>query len=69
MPTPRPFTPGKKLLTVISYVLFLGGMFGSLLSFVKVSHHVPSSEYVGITIGAALWLLASAVVVFIRSRL
>jgi len=69
MPTLKPSAPGRKLLTLIACVLFVGGLFGSLLSFVKVSHHVPSSEYVGIAIGAALWLLSSAVVIFIRSRL
>ena len=69
MPTPKPSTQGKKLLTVITWLLFFGGLFGSLVGFVKVSHHVPPSDYVGIGIGSGLWLLFSAVVVFIRSRL
>lgn len=69
MANPRPHIPGRKLLTAIACLLFIGGLIGSALSFVKVSHHLPAHEYVGITIGTALWLVSSAVVVFIRSRL
>ncbi len=69
MANPRPHIPGRTLLTAIAWLLFLGGLVGSLLSFVKVSHHIPAHEYVGIAVGTALWLVSSAVVVFIRSRL
>lgn len=68
MPTLKPSTPGKKLLTATSWLLFAGGLFGSLVSFVKVTHHVPPGEYTGLAFVSALWLLFSAGVVFLRSR-
>ena len=69
MKTPAPHTPGKKLLTAISWLLFLGGLFGSLVSFVKVSHHLPVREYAALVLVSGLWFGGSAVVVFIRSRI
>lgn len=69
MPNLKPSTQGKKLLTTIAWLLFLGGLFGSLVTFVKITKHLPPSEYTGLAIVTCLWLLSSAAVVFTRSRI
>lgn len=69
MKTPPPHTPGRKLLTAISWLLFLGGLFGSFVCFVKVSHHLPVREYASLVLVSGMWLGGSAGVVFLRSRI
>lgn len=58
----------KTLLTVITWVFFLGGMFGFAMALIAVFSGGTPSQYGVLGIGGGFWLLSSAVTIFIHNR-
>lgn len=59
----------KKLLGLLTWVFVLGGLFGMIMGFAKYFGGGTPAEYGVMGIGGGFWLLSSAIVIFIRSRL
>ena len=59
----------KALLSLLIPILFLGGLFGTIVGFMRVFGGGRPLEY-GIMGGVGgFWLLSSAIVIFIRKRI
>ncbi|HUF31451.1 MAG TPA: hypothetical protein VMM77_12440 [Gemmatimonadaceae bacterium] len=58
----------KNLLTILVWVLFLGGLFGMAMGMVKFFGDGGPAEYGVMGIGGGFYLLSSAIVIFIRRR-
>lgn len=59
----------KSILGLLTLVFLLGGLFGTIMGFTKVFGGGTPAEY-GIMGGVGgFWLLACAIVIYIRSRL
>ncbi len=58
----------KPLLNVIVWVFFLGGMFGFIMALIKVFSGGSPAEYGVLGIGGGLWLLSSAITIYIQHR-
>jgi hypothetical protein len=66
-------TMGKKhdrcLLAVIAWILFLGGVLGLVIGLHATFAGIPQPADFGVRrIGTGLWLLFSAVTIYLRSR-
>lgn len=59
----------KKLLTAIIWILFLGGLFGLAMGLQKTFAGAAPAEYGVMGIGGGLWLLSSAVAIYIRNKI
>jgi hypothetical protein len=59
----------KNLLGLLVWVFFLGGAFGLVMGFAKFFGGGTPAEYGVMGIGGGFWLLSSAIVIYIRSRL
>jgi hypothetical protein len=59
----------KTLLNIIVWVFFLGGMFGFVMALMKVFSEGTAAEYGVLRIGGGLWLLSSAITIFIQHRI
>ena len=58
----------KTLLDVLIWVLFLGGLVGFVMALQKLFGGGTPVEYGVLGIGGGLWLLSSAISIFIRSK-
>ncbi len=58
----------KNLLSILTWVFFLGGLFGMAMGFAKYFGGGTPAEYGVMGIGGGFWLLSSAIVIFIRRR-
>ena len=58
----------KKLLGLLTWIFFLGGLFGMVVGFAKYFGGGTPAEYGVMGIGGGFWLLSAAIVIFIRSR-
>ena len=58
----------RTLLNISVWLLFLGGLFGMVMGLVKFFGSGTPAEYGVMGIGGGLWLLSSAIVIFIRDR-
>jgi hypothetical protein len=58
----------KNLLSIMLWLLFLGGVFGMAMGLVKFFGGGTPAEYGVMGIGGGFYLLSAAVVIFIRSR-
>jgi hypothetical protein len=58
----------KSILNILTWVFFLGGLFGMLMGFVKFFSGGTPAEYGVMGLGGGFWLLSSAIVIFIRKR-
>ena len=58
----------KSLLAVITWVLFLGGMFGLIMALKAVFTGGTPAEYGVLGIGGGFWLLSAAVTILISKR-
>ncbi len=58
----------KTLLNIITWVFFLGGMFGFVMALLKVFSGGSPAEYGVLGIGGGIWLLSSAITIFIQHR-
>ena len=58
----------KTILNLLTWIFFLGGLFGMAMGFVKFFGEGTPAEYGTMGIGGGFWLLSSAIVIFIRSR-
>lgn len=58
----------KNLLTILVWVLFLGGLFGMAMGMVKFFGGGTPAEYGVMGIGGGFYLLSAAIVIFIRRR-
>jgi hypothetical protein len=58
----------KTLLDVLIWVLFLGGIVGFAMALQKLFGGGTPVEYGVLGIGGGFWLLSSAIVIFIRSK-
>lgn len=59
----------KTLLDVLIWVLFLGGMVGFVMALLKLFGGGTPIEYGVLGIGGGIWLLSSAICIFIRGKL
>jgi hypothetical protein len=58
----------KTLLNLIVWVFFLGGMFGFIMALMKVFSGGSAAEYGVLGIGGGIWLLSSAITIYIQHR-
>jgi hypothetical protein len=58
----------KNLLLVLTWLFFLGGLFGMGMGFAKFFGGGTPAEYGVMGIGGGFWLLSCAIVIFIRNR-
>jgi len=58
----------RTLLNILVWLLFVGGLFGMVMGLVKFFGGGTPAEYGVMGIGGGLWLLSSAIVIFIRDR-
>jgi len=58
----------KNLLSLLVWIFFLGGLFGMVMGFVKFFGGGTPAEYGVMGLGGGFWLLASAIVIFIKRR-
>lgn len=59
----------KNILTILVWVLFLGGLFGMAMGMVKFFGGGTPAEYGVMGVGGGFYLLSSAIVIFIRRRI
>lgn len=58
----------KYILGILTWVFFLGGLFGMVVGFAKYFGGGTPAEYGVMGLGGGFWLLSCAVVIFIRRR-
>ena len=58
----------KNLLIILTWLFFLGGLFGMVMGFAKFFGGGTPGEYGVMGIGGGFWLLSCAIVIFIRRR-
>jgi len=58
----------RNILSILTWLFFLGGLFGMAMGFVKFFGNGTPLEYGVMGIGGGFWLLSSAIVIFIRRR-
>lgn len=58
----------KTLLSILTWLFFVGGLFGMVMGFVKFFAGATPAEYGVMGLGGGFWLLSSAIVIFIRRR-
>jgi hypothetical protein len=58
----------KAILSILTWLFFLGGLFGMAMGFSKFFGGGTPAECGVMGIGGGLWLLSSAIVIFIRKR-
>ena len=58
----------KSLLGLTVWLLFLGGVFGMVMGMLKYYGGGSAAEYGVMGIGGGFYLLASAIVIYIRQR-
>ena len=58
----------KTILSILTWLFFLGGLFGMLMGFAKFFGSGTPAEYGVMGLGGGFWLLSSAIVIFIRRR-
>lgn len=58
----------RNLLILLTWLFFLGGLFGMVMGFAKFFGGGTPAEYGVMGIGGGFWLLSCAIVIFIRSR-
>jgi hypothetical protein len=59
----------KKLLDIMIWLFFLGGIFGFVMGMSKFFGSGTPAEYGVMGIGGGFWLLSSAIAIQIRARL
>ena len=59
----------KTLLDIVIWVLFVGGLVGFAIALLKLFGGGTAAEYGVLGIGGGMWLLSSAIAIFIRSKL
>jgi hypothetical protein len=55
----------KNILNILTWLFFFGGLFGMVMGFAKFFGSGTSAEYGVMGLGGGLWLLSSAIVIFI----
>jgi hypothetical protein len=58
----------KTILNILTWLFFLGGLFGMVIGFAKYFGGGTPAEYGVMGLGGGFWLLSSAIVIFIRKR-
>jgi hypothetical protein len=58
----------KTIRSILTWLLFLGGLFGMVMGFVRFFGGGTPAEYGIMGLGGGFWLLSSAIVIFIRRR-
>ena len=58
----------KTILNILTWLFFLGGIFGMVMGFAKYFGAGTPAEYGVMGLGGGFWLLSSAIVIFIRKR-
>ena len=56
----------KYILIILTWLFFLGGLFGMVMGFVLFFAAASPAEYGVMGIGGGVWLLSSAIVIYIR---
>ena len=59
----------KNILSLLTWLFLLGGLFGMAMGFVKFFNNGTPAEFGVMGIGGGLWLLSCAIVIYIRSRM
>lgn len=58
----------KSILSILIWIFFFGGIFGMVMGFAKFFGGGTPAEYGVMGLGGGLWLLSSAIVIFIRRQ-
>jgi hypothetical protein len=58
----------KTILNILTWLFFVGGLFGMVMGFAKYFGGGTPSEYGVMGLGGGFWLLSSAIVIFIQKR-
>jgi len=58
----------KAILNLLTWLFFLGGLFGMAMGFVKFFGDGAPAEYGVMGIGGGFWLLSCAIVIYIRRQ-
>ncbi len=58
----------KAMLNILTWIFFLGGLFGMAMGFMKFFGGGVPGEYGVMGVGGGFWLLSCAIVIFIRRR-
>jgi len=58
----------KFILSILTWIFFLGGLFGMVMGFIKVFSNGNPSEYGVMGFVGGLWLLSSAIVIYINKH-
>ena len=59
----------KNLLTVMTWLLFLGGLFGLAMGLQKTFTGGAPAEYGVMGIGGGLWFLFASVTIYVKSKI
>ena len=59
----------KKLLDIMVWLFFLGGLFGFAMGMLMFFNKGTPAEYGVMGIGGGFWLLGSSITIFIRSKM
>ncbi len=65
----RRYAMERLLLSIAMWFLFVGGLFGGVVGMIKFFTGGTPTEYGVMGIGGGFWLLAFAVVIFIRGKI
>ena len=58
----------KFILNILTWIFFLGGLFGMIMGFIKVLSNGSPAEYGVMGFVGGFWLLSAAVVIYIRNQ-
>jgi len=58
----------KTILSILTWLFFFGGLFGTAMGFFKYFSNATRAEYGVMGIGGGFWLLSSAIVIFVNRR-
>ncbi len=58
----------KFILNILTWIFFLGGLFGMIAGFIKVFSNAGPAEYGVMGFVGGCWLLSSAIVIYIRNQ-
>ncbi len=58
----------KFILNALTWIFFLGGLFGMVMGFLKVFSGAGASEYGVMGFVGGCWLLSAAIVIYIRRQ-
>lgn len=59
----------KFILSILTWIFFLGGLFGMIMGFIKVFSNGSPAEYGVMGFVGGFWLLSAAIVIYIGNHM